>query len=125
MIVLDVSKLWVEERRSPGSHLVRDNTQLHYLYRATANSSPVTFVRRSTCVCICSSIQRTFSTITCSIDLPASELGIVPHRRHSLKKDSGQDFALNPRGKDVKLQGVSVLPTRKPRPLYRKTVEYQ
>src|SRR5262249_46249082 len=31
MVVLDVSKLWMEERRCPRSHLMRAHTQLDYL----------------------------------------------------------------------------------------------
>jgi hypothetical protein len=37
---------------------------------------------------------------------------------HVPKFDQG--FALDPRGKEVKIQGVSVLPTRKPKLMIRK-----
>lgn len=47
------------------------------------------------------------------------ELSVIPEQ--CLKKlDEG--FALDPRGKEVKIQGLSVRPTRKPKPLPRKSV---
>ena len=61
----------------------------------------------------------------------ASRMLIDPHARAN-PRQNGQlsvigagaqkmrpGFALDPRGKEVKIQGVSVLPTRKPRWLYR------
>ena len=55
------------------------------------------------------------------LDRRSGALGIVRHRRRGLKKFD-QGFALDPRGKEVKIQGVSVLPTRKPRSLIRSPV---
>ena len=46
-----------------------------------------------------------------------------PSSEQCLKKFD-QGFALDPRGKEVKIQGVSVLPTRKPKWLPRSSVVY-
>jgi hypothetical protein len=43
---------------------------------------------------------------------------------HDLVQKSVQGYALDPRGKEVKVQGVSVLPTRNPRPLPRLSEEF-
>ena len=48
-----------------------------------------------------------------SLNCRARAFGIVRHRNHTRKK-LDQGFALDPRGKEVKIQGVSVLPSRKP-----------
>jgi hypothetical protein len=48
----------------------------------------------------------------------AEVLGIVIPPGHS-PKNSDHGFALYQRGNAVKIQGISVLPTRKPRPLSR------
>jgi hypothetical protein len=58
------------------------------------------------------------------LDRSGGALGIIRHRRHGLKV-SDKGFALAPRGKEVKIQGVSVLPTRKPRLLFLITVVSQ
>jgi len=52
------------------------------------------------------------------LDRRDGALGIVSHRRHDLKKFRA-GLPPGPRGKEVKLQGVSVLPTRKPTLLLR------
>lgn len=60
-------------------------------------------------------LARTSASIAAPVRLELSVTGAIA------SKNSGQGFALDPRGKEVKFQGVtSVLPTRKPRLLPRR-----
>jgi len=65
---------------------------------------------------------RTDFRIDVRFDCPARALGVVCHRIHAPKK-LDQGSALDPRRKEVRIQGVSVLPARNPTALFRRSVE--
>ena len=88
--------------------------------------------QRKTATLFANHEDQTFGRTCASIAVPVRlELSVI---FAIAAKNSGQGFApgsspgqaLDPRGKEVKVQGVtSVLPTRKPRKRLRLTVEYQ
>jgi hypothetical protein len=60
--------------------------------------------------------QKPHQKLIVRLDRCARALGIFRHRGHSLEKFDQGAMPLDPRGKEVKTQGVrSVRPTRKPR----------